>query len=86
MRVVTRPSAELSEPEERELQTLCERAWVAKGSVIPHVEAGAVAAHAAVVDRTLEWDGRPLRTGCVEAVATLPDGRERDTARPSCVR
>jgi aminoglycoside 2'-N-acetyltransferase I len=39
-------------------------------------EAGAVVAHAAVVDRTLEWDGRPLRTGYVEAVATLP-GRQR---------
>ena len=89
MRVLTRPSASLSDPEERELQTLCERAWVAKGSVFPPVawqaarggmhfviaEAGAVVAHAAVVDRTLEWDGRPLRTGYVEAVATLP-GRQ----------
>ena len=36
-------------------------------------EAGVVVAHAAVVDRTLEWDGRPLRTGYVEAVATLPE-------------
>jgi aminoglycoside 2'-N-acetyltransferase I len=86
MRVFSRPSAELSEPEERELQTLCERAWVAKGSEFRPVawqaarggmhfvivEAGAVVAHAAVVDRTLEWDGRPLRTGYVEAVATLP--------------
>ena len=89
MRVFSRPSAELSEPEERELQTLCERAWVAKGSEFRPVawqaarggmhfviaEAGAVVAHAAVVDRTLEWDGRPLRTGYVEAVATLP-GRQ----------
>lgn len=90
MRVITRPSAELSDSEERELQTLCERAWVAKGSEFPPVawqaalggrhfvvaEAGAILAHAAVVDRTLEWDGRPLRTGYVEAVATLP-GRQR---------
>jgi hypothetical protein len=30
--VITRPSAELTQPEERELQMLCERAWVAKGS------------------------------------------------------
>jgi aminoglycoside 2'-N-acetyltransferase I len=36
-------------------------------------EDGVVIAHAAVVDRTLEWDGRPLRTGYVEAVATLPE-------------
>ncbi len=89
MRVFSRPSAELSEPEERELQTLCERAWAAKGSEFRPAawqaarggrhfviaEAGAVVAHAAVVDRTLEWDGRPLRTGYVEAVATLP-GRQ----------
>lgn len=89
MRVVSRPWAELSEPEERELQTLCERAWAAKGSEFRPAawqaarggmhfviaEAGAVVAHAAVVDRTLEWDGRPLRTGYVEAVATLP-GRQ----------
>jgi aminoglycoside 2'-N-acetyltransferase I len=90
MRVVSRPSAELSEPEERALRTLCERAWAAKGGEFRSVawqaaiggrhfvlaEAGAVVAHAAVVDRTLEWDGRPLRTGYVEAVATLP-GRQR---------
>jgi len=77
MQVVARPSAELSEPEERELQTLCERAWTAKGRYFSPVawraalggmhfvvaEAGVVVAHAAVVDRTLEWDGRPLRTG-----------------------
>jgi len=87
MHVITRPSAELSEPEERELQTLCERAWTAKGSYFSPVawraalggmhfvvaEAGVVVAHAAVVDRTLEWDGRPLRTGYVEAVATMPE-------------
>lgn len=87
MRVITRASAELSEREERELRTLCERAWAAKGSEFRPVawEAarggthfviapeGAVVAHAAVVDRTLEWDGRPLRTGYVEAVATLPE-------------
>jgi aminoglycoside 2'-N-acetyltransferase I len=87
--VITRPSAELTQPEERELQMLCERAWVVKGSAFRPVawqaarggrhfiiaEAGSVVAHAAVVDRTLEWDGRPLRTGYVEAVATVP-GRQ----------
>jgi len=89
MQVITRASAELAEPEERELKTLCELAWVAKGSEFRPVawqaarggthfliaEAGAVVAHAAVVDRRLEWDGRTLRTGYVEAVATLP-GRQ----------
>jgi aminoglycoside 2'-N-acetyltransferase I len=34
---------------------------------------GEVVAHAAVVERDLHVDGRPLRTGYVEAVATAPD-------------
>ena len=36
-------------------------------------EAGSVIAHAAVVERELHIDGRPLRTGYVEAVATRRD-------------
>jgi aminoglycoside 2'-N-acetyltransferase I len=91
VRVVSRLSTELSEPEELELRTLCERAWAAKGGVFRPTaweaarggrhfvvaEAGAVVAHAAVIDRRLEWDGRPLRTGYVEAVATLPGQQRR---------
>jgi aminoglycoside 2'-N-acetyltransferase I len=91
VRVISRLSAELSEPEEQELRTLCERAWSAKGGQFRPTDwqaarggrhfvvadAGAVIAHAAVVDRTLEWDGRPLRTGYVEAVATLPTQQRR---------
>lgn len=38
---------------------------------------GSVRSHVSVVDRVLEADGRPLRTGYVEAVAT----RERDRGR-----
>jgi aminoglycoside 2'-N-acetyltransferase I len=34
---------------------------------------GTIASHAAVVERELHVDGRPLRTGYVEAVATLPE-------------
>jgi Acetyltransferase (GNAT) family. len=34
---------------------------------------GAPITHASVVERELEVDGRPLRTGYVEAVATAPD-------------
>jgi len=34
-------------------------------------------AHASVVERLLEIDGTPLRTGYVEAVATRPDSRRR---------
>lgn len=91
VRVISRPSADLSEPEELELQQLCERAWTAKGCHFSPVaweaalggmhfvvaEARVVLAHAAVVDRTLEWDGLPLRTGYVEAVATLPERQRR---------
>jgi aminoglycoside 2'-N-acetyltransferase I len=35
--------------------------------------AGEIIAHASVVERELHVDGRPLRTGYVEAVATAPD-------------
>jgi len=34
---------------------------------------GEIVGHAAVVERTLEVNGRPMRTGYVEAVATAPD-------------
>jgi aminoglycoside 2'-N-acetyltransferase I len=34
---------------------------------------GEIVAHASVVERELRIDGRPLRTGYVEAVATAPD-------------
>jgi len=34
---------------------------------------GEIVAHASVVERELHVDGRPLRTGYVEAVATAPD-------------
>jgi aminoglycoside 2'-N-acetyltransferase I len=34
---------------------------------------GEIVAHASVVERRLHVDGRPLRTGYVEAVATAPD-------------
>ena len=37
------------------------------------LDGDAVVAHAAVVTRTLEVDGRPHRTGYVEGVATAPD-------------
>ena len=43
---------------------------------------GAIAAHASVVERELRVDGRPFRTGYVEAVATVPalQGRGIGTA------
>jgi aminoglycoside 2'-N-acetyltransferase I len=43
-------------------------------------EADRVIAHAAVVQRQLVLDGRPVRTGYVEAVAVAPDRRGRGHA------
>lgn len=40
-------------------------------------EADGILAHAAVVERTLEVDGKPFRTGYVEAVATRPGYHRR---------
>jgi len=40
-------------------------------------EDGAILAHAAVVERELHVDGRPIRTGYVEAVATAPAHQRR---------
>jgi aminoglycoside 2'-N-acetyltransferase I len=44
------------------------------------VEEGEVVAHAAVVGRALVAQGRPLRTGYVEGVATRADRRRRGLA------
>jgi len=41
---------------------------------------GRVVSHVAVVPRTLEVDGRPVRAGYVEAVATLPRVRQQGLA------
>jgi aminoglycoside 2'-N-acetyltransferase I len=38
---------------------------------------GEIVAHASVVERELHVDGRPLRTGYVEAVATAPERQGR---------
>ena len=42
---------------------------------------GRIVGHASVVPRILEADGRPLATGYVEAVATLPAWQRRGIAR-----
>jgi aminoglycoside 2'-N-acetyltransferase I len=41
---------------------------------------GGIVAHVSVVERRLEADGRPMRTGYLEAVATLPAWRGRGIA------
>jgi aminoglycoside 2'-N-acetyltransferase I len=45
------------------------------------LEEGEIVAHAAVVGRTLLAQGRPLRTGYVEGVATRHDRRRQGLAR-----
>lgn len=82
-RVVT--TAELSEGERDGIRALLARAFAPEGGfrdddwlnslggthvLIEHGDA--VVSHASVVTRTLEIDGRPVRTGYVEAVATEP--------------
>jgi len=47
--------------------------WVAEAG-------GQIVGHASVVERALEVDGLPMRTGYVEAVATLPAWRRRGIA------
>ena len=88
-RVIRVWSADLTAERARELRSLCEHAWAAKGGDFDeedwrsclggtHVlveDRGAVVSHASVIERRFELDGTPLRTGFVEAVATLP-GRQ----------
>jgi aminoglycoside 2'-N-acetyltransferase I len=80
-------SGELTAAERAQLMDLFSAAWPAEafsaddldhaiGGVHWVAEAEArIVAHASVVERRLEADGRPMRTGYVEAVATLPAWR-----------
>ena len=87
MQVISSPTSELSDAQLAEVRALCDAAWTvtaerfddgdwrsAQGGM--HFilsDRGRMVSHASVVERVLELDGRPLRTGYVEAVATLPD-------------
>jgi aminoglycoside 2'-N-acetyltransferase I len=80
------PTAELSTPELAAIRSLLERAFAPDDPIFPdsdweHALGGVhfiaqlgsdTVAHASVVERELHADGRPLRTGYVEAVATAP--------------
>lgn len=87
MELIRRTSAELTSQQRSQLRRLFDRAWAGKGGTfddddwqaalggshfILH-EDGLIVSHAAVVERTLEFAGTPVRTGYVEAVATLPE-------------
>jgi aminoglycoside 2'-N-acetyltransferase I len=77
-------SAQLTPTELRLLRTLFDTAWPNGGfsdDDMAHAlggrhwlieAAGRIVSHASVVERILEVDGRPLRTGSLEAVATEP--------------
>jgi aminoglycoside 2'-N-acetyltransferase I len=86
MRLVVVPTATLEPGELAAIHLLCDIVWNEKGGEFTeqdweaalggvHViveDGGTVIAHASVVPRTLVLDGRPLRSGYVEAVATHP--------------
>jgi aminoglycoside 2'-N-acetyltransferase I len=79
-----RSTGELIDAEVHALRDLFDRAWpdgdfddtdwehATGGTHVLAEEGGTILAHAAVVPRTLEIDGRPIRAGYVEAVATDP--------------
>jgi aminoglycoside 2'-N-acetyltransferase I len=82
-------SAELDVADLTELRTLMSAAWPGGGFSdddfahgmggrhwIAQVD-GRIVSHASVVERPIEVDGRRLRTGYLEAVATLPDFENR---------
>jgi aminoglycoside 2'-N-acetyltransferase I len=91
---IVRCSTERLGRRERELRSLFAAAWpdpdeafddddwehAIGGEHFLCVVDGRVRSHVSVVERTLEADGRPLRTGYVEAVATLPSDRGRGYA------
>jgi aminoglycoside 2'-N-acetyltransferase I len=91
VQVVSRPTSELSAGRLAEVRALCQASWSGAGDTFDDNDwrsaqggthfmvtvDGRVVSHGSVVERVLELDGRPLRTGYVEAVATLPDRQGR---------
>jgi aminoglycoside 2'-N-acetyltransferase I len=85
--LLRRATAELTPGQRSQLRLLFDRAWGGKGGTFDDddwqaalggthfilLEDGVILSHAAVVERTLEFAGTPVRTGYVEAVATLPE-------------
>jgi aminoglycoside 2'-N-acetyltransferase I len=90
--IATRRSDELLESEVRELRALMLDAFADDehggfedddwqhalgGAHFIGTLDGRIVSHAAVVERSIHVDGRPLRTGYVEAVATAPHSQRR---------
>ena len=85
-------SEELAPAERAQLMDLFVAAWPAEAFTADDLDHaiggvhwvaevdGLLVGHASVVERLLEADGRPMRTGYLEAVATLPAWRGRGIA------
>jgi aminoglycoside 2'-N-acetyltransferase I len=87
MRVVSLPTHDLGPARLDELRHLFDAAWSAKGGEFDEndwraalggthfilEERGVIVSHGSVIERRLELDSRPMHTGYVEAVATLPE-------------
>jgi aminoglycoside 2'-N-acetyltransferase I len=85
-------SGELSAAELGQLMDLFAACWPAEGFSVDDLDHavggvhwvaevdGLLVGHASVVERLLEVDGRPMRTGYLEAMATLPAWRGRGIA------
>jgi aminoglycoside 2'-N-acetyltransferase I len=87
MRVVSLPTRDVGPARLEELHRLFDAAWSAKegkfdendwraalgGTHFILEERGMIVSHGSVIGRRLEVDGRPMRTGYVEAMATLPE-------------
>jgi aminoglycoside 2'-N-acetyltransferase I len=85
--LICRTTADLTSEQRSQLRRLFDRAWAGKGGTFDDddwqaalggshfilQEDGVIVSHAAVVERTLEFAGTPVRAGYVEAVATLPE-------------
>jgi aminoglycoside 2'-N-acetyltransferase I len=86
MELISSPTHELSPDQLAEVRALCDAAWSVTDETFDDndwrsaqggmhfilSDGGAMVSHGSVVERVLELDGRSLRAGYVEAVATLP--------------
>jgi aminoglycoside 2'-N-acetyltransferase I len=85
VQLVSLPTSGLSDAQRADVRALCEAAWTVTDETFDEndwrsaqggrhfilTDQGRMVSHGSVVERVLELDGRPLRTGYVEAVATL---------------
>ena len=89
--MLSAPTSDLSAAQLAEVRALCDAAWTVTDETFDDsdwrnsqggvhfivLDGGRMLSHGSVVPRVLELDGRPLRSGYVEAVATLPECQGR---------